>query len=108
MGGDEVLQHRQALTEVRLDWPRDDLTLWVCHEPAHTGDLSNLHHISAGTGVNHDEYRVGPREVLLHGLGNFVSCARPDLDKFLTALRVGNQTTLVLLLNLVGFLLGCT
>ncbi len=43
VGGDEVLQHRQALAEGGLDRPRDDLTLGVGHQAAHAGDLAELH-----------------------------------------------------------------
>ena len=39
-------------------------------------------------------------EVVLHGAGNFVGGSRPDLDEFLAALGVGDQTALVLLLHL--------
>ena len=51
VAGDEVLQHRQALAEVRLDRPRDDVTLRVRHQTTHSGDLTDLHHVSAGTRV---------------------------------------------------------
>ncbi len=46
------------------------------------------------------------REVVLHRAGNFVRGAGPDLDEFLTTLGVGDQTPLVLLLDLVRLLLG--
>ncbi len=44
-------------------------------------------------------------EVLLHGTGNFVGGSRPDLDEFLAALGVGDQTALVLLLHLARLFL---
>ena len=108
VGRDEVLEHRQAFTEVGLDRTRDDLALRVSHEAAHTGDLANLHEVTASTRVDHHVHRVGAREVLEHGLGNLVSCAGPDLDELLATLRVGDQTELVLLLHLVGLLLRDT
>jgi hypothetical protein len=33
--GDEVLQHRQPLAEVRLDRPRDDLALHHCRSKSY-------------------------------------------------------------------------
>src|SRR5690606_27848354 len=48
--GDEVLQHRQAFAEVRLDRARDVLTLRVGHQTAHTRQLDDLGHVTGGTG----------------------------------------------------------
>ena len=104
MRGDEVLQHRQALAEVGLDRARNDLALGVGHETAHTGDLADLHEVSAGTRVDHHEDRVLAREVVLHGPGNLVRGASPDLDELLATLRIGDETALVLRLHLGGTL----
>src|SRR3954463_10419363 len=98
--GDEVLQHRQTLPEVGLDRPRDDLALRVGHQTAHTGDLADLHHVAAGAGVDHDPDRVGGREVVHHGLADLGAGAGPDLDQLATTLGVGDDTALVLLLDL--------
>ena len=51
--GDEVLEHRQALTEVGLDRPGDHVAPGVGHEAAHAGDLADLHHVPAGTRAHH-------------------------------------------------------
>ncbi len=103
--GDEVLQHGQTLAEVGLDRARDDLALRVGHQTAHAGDLTHLHHVAAGTGVDHHPDRVGPREVGLHLPRDLAGRLGPDLDELLPALVVGDQTALVLLLDLVGVLL---
>ncbi len=103
--GDEVLQHGQALAEVGLDRPRDDLALRVGHQAAHAGDLAHLHHVAAGTRVDHDVDRVGPREVGLHLLGHLAGRLGPDLDQLLPALLVGDHTALVLLVDLLRVLL---
>ena len=100
MGGDEVLQHREALTEVRLDGPRNDVALGVGHQTSHGGDLTHLGHVSTGTGVHHHVDGVGAGEVGLHRLGELGSGLRPDLDEVLTPLLLGDGTTLVLLVDL--------
>ena len=53
VGGDEVLEDREALTEVRLDRPRDDLTTRVGHQATHTGDLLHLHDVASGARAHH-------------------------------------------------------
>ncbi len=60
VGGDEVLQHRQALAEGGLDRPRDRLTLGVGHQAADAGDLPDLHLVTAGAGVDHHPHRWWP------------------------------------------------
>src|SRR3712207_7734150 len=40
-----LLEHREALTEVRLDRARDDLALRVGHEATHRRQLPDLHHV---------------------------------------------------------------
>ena len=102
---DEVLEHRQTLAEVRLDRPRDDLALRVGHQTTHTGDLTDLRHVSTRTGVDDHVDRVGLLERRLHRLGDLDRGGVPDLDELLAALLVGDQTTLVLLLDLRGLLL---
>ena len=52
-GGDEVLQHGQALTEVCLDGDLDGLAGGVGHQAAHAGQLADLLHGTTGAGVGH-------------------------------------------------------
>src|SRR5690606_36320227 len=99
--GDEVLQHGQTLTERGLDGPRDRLVLGVRHQTAHTGNLTHLHHVASRTRVHHHEDRVGLGEVVVHRLGDLVGRLGPDLDELLRALVLGDQTALVLLLDLL-------
>ena len=66
--GDEVLEHRQALHEVGLDRPLDDLALRVGHQAAHPGELADLLERPAGSRVGHHEDRVQLVEVVLHRL----------------------------------------
>src|SRR5262245_10618010 len=96
---DEVLENVQALPEVRLDRPRNDLTLRVGHQTAHARELADLHRVAPGARVDHYEDGVVLREVLLHLPRDLVRRVGPDLDEFLAALLVGDQTLLVLRLN---------
>ena len=73
--------------------------------PRMAGDLADLHHVSAGTRVDHHVDRVRLVEGRLHRLGDLVGGLRPDLDELLTTLVVGDQTALELLLDLGGLLL---
>ena len=102
---DEVLEDGQTFTEVRLDRPRDDLALRVGDETAHTGELTDLLDVPSGAGLRHHVDRVQRPEVLLHRLRDLVRRLHPDLDELLTALVVGEQTTRVLRLDLLRFLL---
>src|SRR5690606_15576370 len=56
--GDEVLRHRQALTEVGLDRTRDVLTLRVRHQTTHTGQRPHLRHVARRTGLHDHRDRV--------------------------------------------------
>ena len=102
---DEVLEHRQALAEVRLDRPRDDLALRVGHEAAHARDLADLHDVPAGTRVGHHVDRVRLAELGLHGVLHLVGRLGPDRDELLPALVVGDDALAVLALDLRGVLL---
>src|SRR5690606_36874399 len=83
VGGDEVLQHRQALAEVRDDRPGDDVALRVGHQAAHAGDLADLHHVPAGARAHHHVERVEllGLQLPLGGLGDHVGGLGPDLHQ---------------------------
>ena len=51
--GDEVLEHLEAFTEVRLDRAGDHVAAGVGHQAAHAGDLADLHHVPAGARAHH-------------------------------------------------------
>ena len=64
---DEVLEHRQAFAEVRLDRALDDLAdtagellLRLGHQAAHPRQLPDLVARATGAGVEHHEHRVEP------------------------------------------------
>ena len=101
VGGDEVLENGEALAEVRLDRPRDDLAARVGDEAAHAGDLTHLHDVSSGARADHhlDRVELLLDEQLLHRLGDLVGRLGPDLDLTLTALVVGDDAPLELALR---------
>ena len=91
--GDEVLEHRQALAEVRLDRPGDHVASGVGHEAAHAGDLADLHHVPSGAGADHHVdgvERLGLEE-LLHRLAHLLGGLGPDLHFLLAPLTVGDD-----------------
>jgi hypothetical protein len=100
VGRDEVLEHRQALDEVGLDRPLDDLALRVGHQAAHAGQLADLLERAARARVGHHEDRVQLVEVLDHRVGDLVGAGVPALDDGLVALLLGDQAGVVLLLDL--------
>ena len=105
VGRDEVLEHRQALHEVGLDRALDDLALRIRHQAAHAGELADLLERSAGAGVGHHEHRVQLVEVVLHRVGDLVRRIRPDVDDRLAALVLGDQTAVVLAVDVLDLLL---
>ena len=90
VGCDEVLGNRKPLAVARDDRARNDLTLRVRHEPSHTGNLANLHPVTASTRADHAVDVVVLRHVLFHRLGDFSGCLVPDLDELLATLGVGS------------------
>src|SRR5690606_10534074 len=125
VGGDEVLLHRETLTEVRRDGGLDDLTRGLGHQTAHTGELTDLLGGTTRTRVGHDVHGVEAR--LLAGLplslgvhagglllgdlghhlrGDLLGGLRPDVDDLVVALSVGDQTLEVLVLDLGDLGLG--
>ncbi len=105
VGGDEVLEHRQALHEVGLDRALDDLALRIRHQAAHSGELADLLERSARSGVGHHVDRVELVEVVLHRLGDLVGRPVPEHAELLLAVLLGEQAVVVLGLDLDHLLL---
>ena len=97
MGGDEVLEDRETLAEVRADRTVDDLALGVGHEASHTGELTDLLDVSTRAGGRHHVDGVEPVEVRSHGVADLVVRLVPDVDDPAVAL-VGVQEALLELL----------
>src|SRR6266545_3817462 len=96
---DEVLEHRQAFHEVRLDRPLDDLALRIRHQAAHAGELADLRERATRTRVGHHEDRVELVERALHRVGHRVGRLRPEVDDDLVPFLVGDQAAEVLALD---------
>ena len=99
VGRDEVLEHRQALHEVGLDRPLDDLALRIRHQAAHAGELAQLRERAAGAGVGHHVDRVQLVEVVDHRVRDLVGRLGPDRRDLLVALRLGDEPLVVGILD---------
>ena len=114
MGGNEVLQHRQAFAEVRRDRGLDDFARRLGHQAAHAGELTNLLLRAASAGVSHDVNGIDVADfvVLLHGgehlVRDFFRDGRPDFDDLVVAFAVGDGAVQILLLHSDGLLFGVT
>src|SRR5438105_3154841 len=98
---DEVLEHRESLTEIRLDRTLDDLAdaagellLRLRHQAAHPRQLPDLVPRPAASGVEHHEHRVeaalGALHGLHHGVRDVVVRVRPGVDHLVVALAEGD------------------
>ena len=97
MGGDEVLEHRQALPEVTGDRGFDDLSRGLRHETPHPGQLPDLLLAASCSGIGHHEDRVElaifrpldlSEELLRDPLGHL----GPNIDDLVVAFSLGDQT----------------
>ena len=105
MRGNEVIGYRQAFAEVCRDRQVDDLTGRVSHEAAHAGELTHLLLVTTGTGVSHHEDWVEGVHVVHHGVSDIVRGLRPEGDDLVVTLVLGDETAVVLALDLVDDLL---
>ena len=99
VGRDEVLEHRQAFHEVRLDRTLDDLALRIRHQAAHAGELAQLSERAAGAGVGHHVDRVQLVQVLDHRVRDLVGGLGPDRRDLLVPLRLGDEALVVRVLD---------
>ena len=112
VGGDEVLQHGEAFTEVRRDGGFDDFAGGLGHQAAHTGELTDLLLRTTCAGVGHDVDRVhgavlvGLLHVVEHLVGDALGDGGPELDDLVVALTVGDGAVEILLLHVDDLLLG--
>ena len=105
-GGDEVFQSGKAFTEVCLNRNLDRAAVRICHQAAHTGELTDLVHAAAGAGVGHHIDRVEAVKVLLQSAGDVLDRLLPLVDNEAIALVVRKETALVLAVDLDCLLLG--
>ena len=114
VGGDEVLEYVQALTEVGDDRRLDDRAVRLGHQTTHTRQLTNLRSGTPGAGVGHHVHGVerllldflaftiqhaSGLEIVHHRLGNLVVGLGPQVDDLVVLLAGGNQTGRVLVFD---------
>ena len=103
MRGNEVFQHREALTEVRSNRTLNNIARWLGHQTAHTRELLNLLLVTTSTGINHQEERVDNLvslvvlELTVECISNIVRSVSPNVDHLLVSLIVCNHTITILL-----------
>ena len=108
MRRNEVFQNSQAFTEVRFDRTVNDTTGRIGHQTTHTGQLTNLLFVTAGTGVSHHGYRIE----LVHGgfhqfIGNLIGCFVPQVNYLTITFVIAHQTTAEEAFNLINLMLCC-
>ena len=108
----EVLEHREPFLEVGDDRAFDDLAGGLSHQSAHAGKLTHLRRRTAGAGMRHHENRIdlrlgallrrrlGGGDFLHHCFGDFLGALGPGVDDLVVLLALGDQTVIVLLLEL--------
>ena len=112
VSGDEILQHCEAFTEVRNDRTFDDFAGGLGHQSAHTAELFDLRFVTTGTGIDHHEERrclflaFVELDLAIERVGDGVGGLSPDVDDFLIALTVGDDTVAILLGDFFDFLVG--
>ena len=113
VGGDEVLQHGEALAEIGRDRSFDNLSGGFRHQSAHAAELPNLLLGAAGAGIGHDVNRIEDLSFFIrllhrleHFIGDFFGDVRPDGNHLVIPLAVGDGAVQVLLLHGDHFLLS--
>ena len=101
VGGDEELEHGEALDEARLHRLLDDLALRIGHLTAPAGELADLLDVAAGAGGGHHVDRVERVEVGPGGRGDLDVGFTPDLLHLAAPLLLGEEAVVVLLAELV-------
>jgi len=87
---DEVLEHREAFTEVGRDRRLDDFARRLGHEAAHAGQLPDLLLRSARARVGHDEDRVEALLPLLSPVCRVLDFLGPDARHHLLGHLLGD------------------
>ena len=95
VGGHEVLQYVQTLTEVGLDGQLNGVSGGIRHQPPHAGQLLNLLIGTTGSGVSHHENIVVFIQTGKQGVGQLIVRLFPGLHYLFVPLLVSNQAALV-------------
>ena len=109
---DEILQHAEALAEVRQNRTLNDFARRLGHQTAHAGQLTDLLTAPTGAGVHHHVDGVGGFLVLVvfhnaeHHMRDFFRAVRPNVDDLVIALAVRDYTLAVLRIHSGNLLAG--
>ena len=113
VSGVEVLLHGQAFFKVRNNRRFNDRAIRLCHQAAHSSQLTHLGGRTTGTGVGHHVNRVyiiafgRCRDDFHHLFGNVIGTLRPGINNFVVFLTTGDETILVLLFVFFDLVVGC-
>ena len=115
MGGDEVLEHIEAFTEIGGDRGLDDRAIGLGHQATHARYLPYLccratrtrvgHHVDGVERFLRDQLAMAVRDHFFrqlshHHLGDFVTRFTPNIDHLVVALASRDQARDILLLDL--------
>ena len=121
MGGNKVLENRQAFTEVGADRGFHDFAGRFGHQSPHPGKLPDLGGAPAGAGIGHhvngiETFPSDPFSVRIgtllrgdpaeHLRGDLLRCLGPDIDDLVVSFSVGDQPVHILLLDPQHVLVG--
>ena len=113
VGRVEVLERCQTFLEVGNNRRLDDCPVRLGQQPAHGRRLTHLGNRTPRARVRHHVDRVHVPALLAgnalhHGFGHALGALRPDVDDLVVLLTRGDQTILVLLLEVLDLLLSLT
>ena len=106
VGGDEVLQRCQPLTEGRLDGHVDDPPLGVAHQSAHSGHLLDLGDVPLRPRDGHNSDAPVIAKVLPHDFFHAIAGLGPSVHGTGVPFVVGHQSQHVLLFVLFHTVVG--
>ena len=106
MSGHEVFQYVQTFTEVGLNGKLDGMTGSIGHKSTHTRKLFDLLIGTTGSGVSHHEDVIIFIKTVQKSSCQLVVRLLPGFHDLFVTLFLGDQTTLVVLGNLIYDILG--
>ena len=106
VGGYEVLQGCEPLTEAGLDGPVNDAALGVAHQAPEPRHLLDLGYVALGPGDSHEGHSAEVGQVLLHHIFHVVRGLGPSGDSLVVSLLLGHQPHHVLLFVLLDLAVG--
>ncbi len=106
MGGDEVLQNVEPFTEVGADRNLDGFTRCVCHQTAHTSQLTDLVDVTSGSRLGHHIHRIKAIQRIYQGILDLLGGLAPGRDNGTLPLFPVVKTVSVVSLDFLDLLVG--